>query len=82
MSSQWKPRGGIWYNSAMSIKEIEAAINQLPVEEVTRLMSRLAERRPRDKTRLAQECAKLDPAEEQAMADVGLAAEAAQWPPY
>ena len=34
------------------------------------------------KTRLAQECAKLDPAEEQGLADEGLAAEAAQWPPY
>lgn len=34
------------------------------------------------KTRLAQECAKLDPQEEQAFADEGLAAEVAQWPPY
>lgn len=34
------------------------------------------------KTRLAQECAKLDPAEEQALADEGLAAEASQWSPY
>ena len=34
------------------------------------------------RTRLAQECAKLDPAEEQALADAGLAAEVAQWPPY
>ncbi len=34
------------------------------------------------KTRLAQECAKLDPVEEQTLADEGLAAEAAQWPPY
>lgn len=34
------------------------------------------------KTRLAQECAKLDPAAEQSLADLGLAAEAAQWPPY
>ena len=34
------------------------------------------------KTRLAQECAKLDPQEEQALADEGLAAEVAQWPPY
>ena len=33
------------------------------------------------KTRLAEECAKLDPAEEQAFADEGLAAEANQWPP-
>lgn len=31
---------------------------------------------------LAQECAKLDPTEEQAMANEGLAAEAGQWPPY
>lgn len=34
------------------------------------------------KTRLVQECAKLDPLEEQMLADEGLAAEAAQWPPY
>ena len=34
------------------------------------------------KTRLAQECAKLDPAQEQALADAGLAAEVSQWPPY
>jgi metal-responsive CopG/Arc/MetJ family transcriptional regulator len=34
------------------------------------------------KTRLAQECAKLDPQEEQCLADEGLAAEVAQWPPY
>lgn len=34
------------------------------------------------KTRLAQECAKLDPQEEQAFADEGLAAEVARWPPY
>lgn len=35
-----------------------------------------------EKTRLAQECAKLDPSEEQALAEEGLAAEAAQWPAY
>ncbi len=34
------------------------------------------------KTRLVQECAKLDPQEEQALAEEGLAAEVAQWPPY
>lgn len=34
------------------------------------------------KTRLAQECAKLDPQEEQSLAEEGLAAEVAQWPPY
>ena len=40
----------------MSIKEIEAALGQLPMEEGTGLISRLAERRPHGKTRLAQEC--------------------------
>ena len=34
------------------------------------------------KIRLAQECAKLDMREEQALADEGLVSEAAQWPPY
>lgn len=33
-------------------------------------------------SRLAQECAKLDPAEEQAMAEERFAAEVALWPPY
>lgn len=35
-----------------------------------------------DSTRLARECAKLHPAEEQALADEGLAGEVAQWPEY
>ena len=35
-----------------------------------------------DKTRLAEKCAKLDPVEEQTIADEGLALEAPQWPPY
>ena len=34
------------------------------------------------RTRLALECAKLDPAEEQALAEEGFAAEADLWPPY
>ena len=34
------------------------------------------------KTRLAQECAKLDPTEEQALADIGLKSEDEQWPSY
>jgi Arc/MetJ-type ribon-helix-helix transcriptional regulator len=32
--------------------------------------------------RLAAECAKLDPAAEQALADEGLGADGAAWPPY
>ena len=34
------------------------------------------------KTRLAHECAKLDPAEEQALAEEGILADAKLWPPY
>ncbi|MBM4040214.1 MAG: ribbon-helix-helix protein, CopG family [Planctomycetes bacterium] len=33
-------------------------------------------------TRLARECAKLDPHEEQAMAEEGLAKDTEQWPEY
>lgn len=35
-----------------------------------------------ERSRLARECAKLDRREEQAMADAGLASEAAEWPEY
>ena len=48
------------------------AVQSAVQEKITRL----------GKTRLAQECAKLDPMEEQALAEEGLAAEVAQWPPY
>jgi len=47
---------------------IEAAVN-----EMLRRISR---------NRLAEECAKLDPDEERALADLGLAADMAQWPEY
>jgi Arc/MetJ-type ribon-helix-helix transcriptional regulator len=35
-----------------------------------------------DRTRLARECAKLDPRAEQALAEEGMAQESAQWPEY
>jgi metal-responsive CopG/Arc/MetJ family transcriptional regulator len=35
-----------------------------------------------DRTRLARECAKLDPKEEQALADEGLARDLEEWPEY
>jgi metal-responsive CopG/Arc/MetJ family transcriptional regulator len=35
-----------------------------------------------DKSRLAQECAKLDPRVEQKMADEGLSSELQEWPEY
>lgn len=43
---------------------------------VTEKLARLERRR------LAEECAKLDPAFEQALADEGLASERASWPEY
>jgi Arc/MetJ-type ribon-helix-helix transcriptional regulator len=43
----------------------------------------LAEKLERlDRTRLAQECAKLDPRQERALADEGLAIDVAAWPAY
>ena len=47
---------------------IQAAVE----EKITRL----------EKTRLAEECAKLNPSLEQALAEEGLAAEVEQWPAY
>ena len=35
-----------------------------------------------DRTRLARECAKLDPISEQRMADEGLAEDLSEWPEY
>ena len=48
------------------------AIQEAVVEKVNRL----------DRTRLARECAKLDPAEEQAWAELGLATDFENWPEY
>jgi metal-responsive CopG/Arc/MetJ family transcriptional regulator len=48
------------------------AVRQAVSEKISRL----------DKSRLARECAKLDKKTEQAMADEGLATEAAEWPEY
>jgi metal-responsive CopG/Arc/MetJ family transcriptional regulator len=35
-----------------------------------------------DRSRLARECSKLDPVEEQSLADEGIASDAATWPEY
>jgi len=45
-------------------------------EAIEEKLSRLA------RTRLAEECAKLDPGAEQAMAEEGLSEELRQWPEY
>jgi metal-responsive CopG/Arc/MetJ family transcriptional regulator len=48
------------------------AIQQAVEEKLARL----------DRSRLARECAKLDPKAEQALADEGLGRDLAQWPEY
>ena len=48
------------------------AIQEAVAEKLARL----------ERSRLAQECAKLDPHSEQALADEGLSAEVDEWPEY
>jgi metal-responsive CopG/Arc/MetJ family transcriptional regulator len=48
------------------------AIQKAVAEKLTRM----------DRSRLARECSKLDPIEEQRMADEGIAADAETWPEY
>lgn len=48
------------------------AIQEAVEEKLTRL----------DRSRLARECAKVDPAFEKALAEEGLSAELAEWPEY
>jgi len=56
----------------MNSAKITVSLNQHLLERLKQLQ----------KTRLAGECAKLDPKEEQTLADLGLSAEKDQWPPY
>jgi len=80
----------------MNVAKVTVSLDQTLVGKVDRLVqSRVFASRSQaiqaaveekiariEKTRLAQECAKLDPSEEQALADEGLNAEVAQWPAY
>jgi metal-responsive CopG/Arc/MetJ family transcriptional regulator len=80
----------------MSVAKVTISIDQTLLKRVDRLVrshlfpnrsnviqEALEEKIARiDSTRLARECAKLHPAEEQALADEGLAGEVAQWPEY
>jgi len=65
-----------------------AALDQMVVEERLRNRSEAiraavaATLRRRQRQRLARACLKLDPAEEIALAEEGLAEEAASWPEY
>lgn len=84
------------HTGVMSVAKVTISIDQSLLKRVDRLVrsrvfpnrshviqEALAEKIARiDSTRLARECAKLLPAEEQALADEGLAGEVAQWPEY
>lgn len=80
----------------MSVAKITISIEQSLLQRVDRLVkSRVFPNRSNviqqaieekmvriSRTRLARECAKLHPAEEQALADEGIAREEALWPEY
>jgi Arc/MetJ-type ribon-helix-helix transcriptional regulator len=84
------------HTKVMSVAKVTISIDQSLLKRVDRLVrshvfpnrsqvvqQALEEKIARiDNTRLARECAKLRPAEEQALADEGLAGEVAQWPEY
>ena len=57
-------------------KQVFPNRSQAIEEAVTEKLARL------ERSRLAQECAKLDPAFEQALAEEGLSEELAEWPEY
>lgn len=68
--------------------ELLRRLDQLVAEDQFPNRSRAVQEAIRDKiqrldrSRLARECAKLDPAFEQAMAEEGLSEDARQWPAY
>lgn len=80
----------------MSVSRVTISIDQSLLERVDRLVrsgvfpdrshiiqQAIEEKIARiDRTRLARECAKLQPADEQALADEGLSGDGAQWPEY
>ena len=84
------------HTGVMSVAKVTISIDQSLLKRVDRLVKShvfpnrshviqqaLEEKIARiDSTRLARECAKLRPAEEQALADEGLQGEVAQWPEY
>lgn len=68
--------------------ELLAEVDQLVAERVFPNRSKAIQEALRDtldrmrRNRLARECAKLDPVEEQAMAEEGIELELAVWPEY
>ena len=69
---------------AKLVYRVDALVSQQQFESRSQAVeAALAENLQRlDRTRLAHECAKLDPAEEQRLAEEGLAATGEMWPEY
>ena len=86
----------LWYYLLMSVAKVTISIESQLLKRIDSLVknrvfpnrsqaiqSAVEEKVIRlDKSRLARECAKLDKKEEQAWADLGLAAEVDEWPEY
>lgn len=84
------------HTAGMSVSKVTISIDETLLHRIDRLVKSrafasrsqaiqeaLEEKIARiDRSRLAQECARLDPAEEQAFAEEGLVGDAAQWPEY
>lgn len=65
----------------MSVQELEKAVSQLPSRDFVQPAAQ-EKTTHFGESRLASECVKLDPAEERALAEEGMAAEVTQWPSY
>ena len=85
-----------WYDCIMSQAKVAVSIDEDLLKKVDNLVKKnvfssrsqaiqiaIEDKLSRlHKTRLAQECAKLDPSYEQSLAEEGLSSETAEWPEY
>jgi Arc/MetJ-type ribon-helix-helix transcriptional regulator len=85
-----------WYYSVMSVAKVAVSIDDRLLRRLDSLVARevfrsrseaiqkaVAEKLARmDRGRLARECAKLLPGEEQQLADEGMGRDASEWPEY
>jgi Arc/MetJ-type ribon-helix-helix transcriptional regulator len=85
-----------WYDQRMSVAKVAISIDEHLLRRLDRLVEQeifrsrseaiqkaVAEKLARlNRSRLARECAKLLPAEEQKMAEEGLTEDATEWPEY
>jgi Arc/MetJ-type ribon-helix-helix transcriptional regulator len=85
-----------WYDYGMSAAKVTISLSPELLDRVDRLVqsrkfrsrsqaiqTAIQEKVDRiQRSRLAHECAKLDPVEEQALAEIGIGSETDLWPPY